>query len=447
MREVILVAILVFAGCVAPAENDPPPNEDSTEEGPELDGESPQAPPKPTPNPAPRPKPEQNETQETPIGPPVEEQNNKGNQSWIPNVIVGTFDNGINPYHQLFYRPNRTEHPCTYLQGIPCSVQALNLSVGGDDLQAMMDADKEILDSVQQETFYWIPKTPFVAVVCHNEISGAACFLPTSEDEGRDHATGTISSILSEAPNASIAFSTTETSPTFFNRNGVNVDILSISTLPLVPLPVPDGRFVSTPTRDFLSVQGAGNWPNPTLIYGQSVMPDVVLVGGAYDTPAEEALASKLVDVVSYFCRPGAYGWSATEMVAVCGTSFSAPTVAGALAQTLLEVRMETGYTGNTERGIMEPSTGLTIQGLRDVMNHTATYAPQQRFPAPGGVTEIPLNSEAPWLQFGWGFVDGQLSSQMTRYVLGEELPERPDGAVAYMGAFQSFRDVYYGEN
>src|SRR5689334_6520634 len=75
-----------------------------------------------------------------------------------PSVVVALADTGVNPYHDAFYRPQNTAHPCTWVVGFKdCSIPALRLSVGRDlSFDAAMAADKAAWASVKPHQWYWI---------------------------------------------------------------------------------------------------------------------------------------------------------------------------------------------------------------------------------------------------------------------------------------------------
>jgi len=53
----------------------------------------------------------------------------------------------------------------------------------------------------------------------------------------------------------------------------------------------------------------------------------------------------------------------------------------------------------------------------------------------------IPVNSIAPWLQIGWGFVNESIVDDTVNVLLGKkEMPEKPEGAVKYMEGIYHIR-------
>ncbi|MBI2516502.1 MAG: hypothetical protein HYV95_06255 [Opitutae bacterium] len=80
--------------------------------------------------------------------------------NFTPQVVATMADSGVNPYHEIYYRPDLTEHPCTYVQGYDCSIPALPLSIGKyATWQEAFEADRALWASVKPHQWYWIPKT------------------------------------------------------------------------------------------------------------------------------------------------------------------------------------------------------------------------------------------------------------------------------------------------
>ncbi len=378
-------------------------------------------------------------TETPPIDPPP-------TATFVPHVIVGVPDTGINPYHELYYRPNLTAHPCTYIRDFSCDLPALNLTLGGTDYDAAYLADKKAWEALEAGTWYWIPKTVFVAVSCEAAAARNVCVL----DDTNMHGTGTTSSVLMENPDALIAFKEGGSSIGAFLEDGVPVDIFSVSWGYIAPLPL------VAPVRDTIElaealspiyVKAAGNDPRTAFVDSWSGSPRVISVGGAYaKSQSEEILATKQSDVVSYFCRPTAQTKTVNEMrEEFCGTSFAAPTVAGALSKVVLGLRTHSGYNGSIANGLVDPILGVTVEDLREALNRTASYSPEAEYDNTGP-TGIPLNPVAPWLQWGWGFYDGLVASTTLAHLLKTETaPDKPQAAHDYMNHVHDVKTLLYG--
>lgn len=369
-----------------------------------------------------------------------------------PHVIVAIPDSGINPYHEDFYRPDLTDHPCTYVEGFPCSVQKLDLSIdyanqAGVTYDEALAADASVWEDVEAGTVYWIPKTSFVAVMCTGfegsavQGSSETCIL----DDGTDHGTGTTSSVVRENPDALIAFKQGSSSLEPLQRTGVPIDIWSVSWGTLVPIPLRH----DVPDRP-IYVKAAGNDPRPVASDGWSGNPELISVGGAYPERGivadyeSEPQAAKQADVVSWYCRDVAPAQATGGSRTACGTSFAAPTVAGALSKVILDVREATGYTGTiTKTGLVNPDNGVTTHDVREGMNRTATYEPTYR-PSDQAFVAGPRVDQAPWVQWGWGFYDHRTADATTAHLLESPAPEKPLGAQLYMGLSHALRTTLY---
>lgn len=361
-----------------------------------------------------------------------------------PHVIVGIPDTGLNPYHDVFSRPNRTDHPCTYIDHFPCDIPALNLSLDIDDYDAAVKADRAVWENVEPGRWYWIPGTVFVAVSCFDP--GDQCILGSGH-----HGTGGASSIITEAPDALIAYKHGGPSNRPFHDRGIPVDVFSSAWSNFVDTPAPAGTCedVYDWTRNEpILVRSAGNEKGTTLDECEKADPGVISVGGAYaEDRTHETDSSKQPEVVSYYCRPLALGNSTSAMgTPLCGTSFSAPTVAGSLAKVILGIRRHTGYTGSLQDNAVDPVANVTIGDLRDALNRTASYDPTPRYNTTGDPTDLPLNPVAPWLQWGWGFYDGWVANATLDHLLGtEEAPPKSDAARRYMEAQFLVKETVYG--
>ncbi len=368
---------------------------------------------------------------------------------FAPHVVIGIPDSGINPYHELYYRAELTEHPSTYIEDYPADIPALELSVGGDDYDAMFEADKEVWEGIEEDQWYWIPQTAFVAVYCESSQSedhrGDYCIL----DDGNMHGTGTTSSAITENPDALLAFKAGGSGIGPFLDDGIPVDIFSVSWGTIAPIPVELFGRDDVP----LYVLAAGNDPRPTFSDAWAGDPRNIVVGGAYAADdTQEVLAAHHPDVVSYFCRPTADTKTVSDLRdPYCGTSFATPTVAGALSKVIYEIRSESGYTGGIQGDFIDPIANVTVAELREAMNLTASYDPEPRYSNTGSklgtpAGGIPLNPVAPWMQWGWGFYDGLIADATVAHLRGSDTaPGKPDDAHTWMETMGTVKNTLHG--
>jgi hypothetical protein len=382
-----------------------------------------------------------------------------------PHVLVGDSDTGINPYHEVYHRPDLTEHPCTYIPAYPsCDIPALNLTLDAPDLKTAIQQDMDVWESVEPGQWYWIPQTSIVAVACSADDDQCilSCSVDTLREEGRlscatgSHGTHTSSTIQMENPDALLAFhEKTGSDIQQFRDKNLPIDIYSISYGHALPAPYPVEAGCPIDDTAPIYVTSSGNFGSTTSGAPTTLgdcwagHPNNIAVGGAYSADrSEEGGYTRNPEVVSYYCRPAADDDSIDQYEEACGTSFSAPTVAGALSKVLLEVREATGYTGTVDDGVADPlygDEGLSAHDLRDAMNRTATYDPEPRYDNTDTSGSIPLNPAAPFLQWGWGFYDGWIANATTDHLLEEEAEPRPDPVRAYMEAQHAVKTALYG--
>ncbi len=378
------------------------------------------------------------------------------NQTDMAHVVVGVPDTGVNPYHEVFHRPDYTDPPCTYLDSFPCTIRPLNLSIGLFDTYAeAVEADADVWDAVIPGEWYWIPRTPFVAVL-PVAATGSDLLTPSY------HGTATTSLVLQENPDARLAFFQINPagygldSYDVFADAGITVDVLSVSLATnQVGTPAPSEQVCDVAHSFFLAeaplyVKGAGNTGGSTLQDCWSGDPNIITVGGAYaHDRSSDAFSFREADVVSYFCPPVALAESIAgyqEGEGTCGTSYAAPMVAGALSRVVLSLRQASGYGGLSVGKVLDPILGVSGAAVRDAMNLTATYEPEPRFNnGDFRGSRVPLNDAAPWLQWGWGFYDATRTNATMAHISGvEPAPDKPE-AREHMERIHDARERLYG--
>jgi hypothetical protein len=362
---------------------------------------------------------------------------------------VAFSDTGFNVYHRQFYRPELQIHPCLYIEEIPCTVPALNLTVGTNDMEAALARDAKEWAKVEPDKFYWIPKTVFVMVQCSSTPSASpykgACLL----DALYPHGTHVAGAALTENPDALFVVSNSASDRSVMDK--APWDVFSYSMGWRVPMPLP-GAFTSQVPLRLTHPQGvyvvaAGNDPRPILLDEGPGKPHLISVTGGWATDQAgypNHLAAHATDVASYYCRHVPSSVNATAMELGCGTSVSAPTVAGALSKVILSVRKDSGYTGGRAGDVLDPVANLSVAQLRTAMNVTATYTPSSQYSRSSG-HGVPVNPVAPWLDWGWGFYDGRVAEATIRHLNGEPTLEKPEAARLYMQTLHTWRQLYYG--
>lgn len=358
-----------------------------------------------------------------------------------PHVIVGIPDSGANPYHEEFYRPERTAHPCTYIEDFPCSVKELPLSVGpGLSYEAALAQDEDLWSNMEQGMFYWVPKTSFVAFGCETGTS-SRCGL---DDASQVHGTGTTGSVQTEAPDALLAFKEGGSGIQMFLDRNIPVDIFSVSWGWVDPVVGVSAPLPFCGPNAPLYVKSSGNTPGLTTLPDcWTSHPSVMSIGGAYaQDNTQHATAGKEADFVSYFCRPAATTGDVAGERNWCGTSFAAPTAAGAMAKALLTIRQDSDYLGTIKDG--EVSPGISVEDFRTALELTASYNPEPSY-SNTHTQSIPLNPLLPCAQWGWGFLDGKVADATISHLRGETLGEKSVQCTTYMQVIDAAKEAQHG--
>jgi hypothetical protein len=366
-----------------------------------------------------------------------------------PQVVVAVADTGVNPYHEVYYRPQNTAHPCTWVVGFDdCSIPALPLSVGQyADQAAALAADADLWASVQPHQWYWIPRTNIIGAVC--DVPADASEVCILDDLG--HGTGTTSSVISEEPDALLLVHDGNGAATNLASAPVLPDIQSHSWGPVLGAPLPlhvvepvvpgHPHFCGRRPWDAETVffLAAGNeTPNPALLDCDRVFTYAQVIGGAYPGTVDWGSRSTY-DFASWMCRPTARFDHVSALGNQCGTSFSAPTAAGAAAAALLEIRRQDGYTGRSTADHV--STSVTREGFIEALRAGATYTPESKYPnRPAGLYDVPLPQQAPYLFWGYGWLDSTVSDEVVACALGQLCAAKSAEAQEYNARRQDLR-------
>ncbi len=368
-----------------------------------------------------------------------------GTAGLVPHVIVGIPDSGINPYHEVYYRPNATAHPCTYIQDFPCDVEELPLSIGvHDSYEAAYEADKALFEGMKLGKWYWIPQTVFVGVMCEGSTnafsaldSANVCLI----DDTSMHGTGTTSSVLSENPDALLVFKEGNSATEVLTDGYLPIDIISYSWGAAVPLILPG---FSQKYDPFFVAASGNEGAFPVALDATKADVSVINIGAADGASRTEPGYSgwKTMDFVSEYCRPTAQTQSLDETrESYCGTSFSAPTFAGALSRVIWELRQQSGYLGSVINGSVDPILGISKWDVRNAINATASFTPDSPFEADPHT--VPLAEQAPFYQWGWGYYARNEVPATMACLLEGECPTRDAATVQYMDSLWQWRSNY----
>lgn len=363
-----------------------------------------------------------------------------------PHVVVAISDAGINPYHDAYARPDLTENPCTYIPNYPC-LPALELTLDAPTYDAAFAADKAKWDAIKVGDTFWIPGTSIIGAVCHAPYTASPADDPTSAassgtpicilGENANHGTGTTTAVLRENPEALLVFQESGNNLDGIQTAGLPFDVSSLSYGSIVPIPV---GVLAQPESPF-SFRSAGNDGRSSFTDWQKGHPSQITVGGAgpymtsigYTTDVE---SGRFVDVAAPFCRNLPDIQTLDGRYDYCGTSFSAPTSAGALSLTILRLRQAAGYSGLVANGFVD---GIhSIKEVRDAMNRTASYDPAI---VDGDIIVwVPVAENAPWASWGWGYF-GRVEAEIAAlHLLGASQPAKDATAVQFMAAQDQLR-------
>jgi hypothetical protein len=357
-----------------------------------------------------------------------------------PHTVVAVVDTGFNPYHADF-RSNDTRVGYERVPGFPANATPLSLSLGLPYAEAV-HADASVWASVKPGVLYTVPGTRFVGAISMGNLGQVAS--PSSsmllDDVG--HGTATTDAVVRNAPDVDLVLVQVGSGSL---AEGVAwaaaqpwIDVISISwgDLGNVPTGLADPSLVTAMRAGYANgkeiVVAGGN--DPTLATtGSSGPAFAVSVGGVYsESHGETWAASKGVDVVSDFAADLATRNSSTGRSMEYGTSFATPTVAGALGEAWFLLRAG-GHEANPDQ-------------LRAAMNATAQYwSPAEYAADPQDAPWVAVPVAAPWVQMGWGYVNGSEAPAIAHAVLAPPpLSSTKANAAPFMAAELASRQALW---
>lgn len=396
---------------------------------------------------------------------------NDGSTFYKPHVVVAVIDDGINPYHEVFRRPNLTMHPSQYIPSFPKDAVALNLTFGSDLSESSTDA--EIWKNVTRHVLYWIPGTNIMAY----SINDNTLLVPTGPDVDDypigpgEHGTACAFCVSSGNPDVSLlmvecGMSKLEEAISW-TINQSWVDVISISSAVLTGLNTPQIGWenVSKLTKSAVDcgkiiVAAGGNRIMPSIGNDCSGPPWIISVGGANkNASGEVGISAKLCDVVANYSTiiPDAYSTNGYTLAG--GTSLSAPLVAGIISKIILELRKNVNYCENIEDGFLIKSDNFSISNImiRDALNKTAAYWNTTDYNPLGSMnpedplfamdTCLPIIPIAPFLQMGWGYIGPEIVNDAVDIILGKKQYEpsiEKQLAEPYMNAIYELRKQFW---
>lgn len=401
----------------------------------------------------------------------------------VPHVVVAIIDTGINPYNPQFRDTSDLAyvHPSTYLDGFPADAPALRLSLNATDYEAAVLADCDAWLSVEPGQVYWIPGTRIVGAMTTNsnqqsceegDLPGAILDRGGHGTMTASRAAGADTGLCPECRIVVVQGFSTQNMLWTAQQPWIDLQSNSWGTLPVdYVLPAQDrmqARDAAATHPVFVSAgNGIGGFFGVTghpIWYDGNTGPLGIIAVGAHDNGDWAVWGATMPHVVA----DGLGGPSAepfgleVDPTGAGGTSGAAPFAAGAMAQFLLEARKAANDTGSGVRDglIVDGDLALSLEDAKRIYFHTADPAvPEDPFfdgakcPDSGSTTcalypAVPVTwdatGDAPKYYFvGYGGV-GQATWQHALDVfLGDAMePERPVED-AFFEADNAVRDAF----
>jgi hypothetical protein len=396
-----------------------------------------------------------------------------------PHVVVALCEGGINPYHEVFRRPNNTQPPWTYIPGFPKDAIALNLTFNGT-YEENVEADKDTWAKVEKGKLYWVPGTCIAGAISFGVPEGLVPLplVPTSSSlilDDTNHGTGATSCVLEANPNASIVM--IQMGSKELNKSlrwSINQSWIDVIThekgngfLPGIPAnpewyDVPEISESGWNAGKIL-VTAAGNRPVPILGQAESGPPSFIVIGGGNENAKGEVeIASKMIDFISKWTHKHPSIYSVGDYETDGATSWAGPYAAGIISSIVFRARQMLNYTESSRDGalIRIPEKNITIKNsdIRMTINKTAIYwnatdyDVNQNIINPNNPTDTLTSISAPiaplpFLQMGWGYIGPEMVNDTVDLLLGKTQYEpslEKQLAEPYMSAIYELRKQFW---
>ena len=369
-------------------------------------------------------------------------------------VVVAIVDTGVNPYHEVFQRPD--------LQAGALPARIVEAETGLAPLVVPLARDADLLATLRLDAGVWaaVPGQTLVHfegtnVLGYEVDETELPALPVFDRAG--HGTAVSHAVTRENADVLVVMITASDydAAVRWAASQPWIDVLSMSWGPAVNAAGPAfsaiGAF-ATPeaTREVydagkVAFGASGNDPTPTFTDTTSGPIWVHAVSGSLaDKGARATLSGNFVDTVANWTQELASYDSLDEVHMTSGTSFATPTTAGVASRILHEVRLRAGHEGGIRDGALVSAGDITVTNgdLRDALNATAFYFDTAGFqPDPDAHPVAP----APWVSMGWGQVDGSIVPLAVDVLLGEaEAPVKPAPANAWMDGWAQARQGFW---
>jgi hypothetical protein len=380
-----------------------------------------------------------------------------------PRVVVAVIDSGINPYHEYFNAGGSL-----YTKSKPSSVtpqllrefgigpgQIISITRTGN-FAADYAKDKAQFDKIEKGKPYWFKGTNIIGI----SFSNGEKLRP--DGTASPHGIGTAAAVLTANPEAIVVA-----------VEGINAESEGWSfTHPAVDIVTTSyGPVTSAPTLMHLSSSYTGVVENGKAHFGaaandptystfdQTSGPWWSIGISGYEegsTNGRQTTSGSFPDFVGDFTQELPYCRSCEEgMQSVSGTSFATPRSAGTFSKILLQARRAMKHRGGIVDGgkkgplLVAGKKDLTVWDMRRALEEAAYYPNSQEY-APGADGSLPIVTQAPWFQMGWGLITPQGGMKVVSETLAhlgiKGKPERikPQEACDFMTANMQARRAYW---
>lgn len=332
-------------------------------------------------------------------------------------VVVAVIDSGINPYHEYFHAGGTL-----YGKSRPSSVTPAVLREFGIDKDhiiritrtgnfgADFSKDKAQFEKIKPGEPYWFAGTNIIGISFEEEA-------PLRPDgTASSHGIGTAASVLGANPEAIVvAVEGIGNDSEAWAFSEPAVDIITTSY----------GPVTSAPTLNHLSSSYTGVVENGKAHFGAAANDPTystldetsgpwwsIGIAGYEegDSNGRQTTSGNVPDFVGDFTQDLPYCRSCEEgLQSVAGTSFATPRSAGTFSKILLTARRAVGHRGGIvkkgdEMLLVAGKKNLTVWDLRRALEEAAYYPGSQEY-SPGDPTSLPIVTQAPWYQMGWGLI------------------------------------------
>ena len=399
-------------------------------------------------------------------------------------VVIAVVEDGLNPYHDDFARPELTASPASYLPGYPKSAKPLRLSLGERDYAAAVRRDDKTWRGIKPGQLYYLPGTSFAGLV---HLPGHPLDRSVGVDEGgltsgrpvidgySYHGTGVASAVAGRRHGACpqclvvVVAADDQEAGLAWAAKQPWIDVISNSWGG--PMGVPTRATASDPARAasltsevsraaaasgkvvlFASGNGAASLgattrvPQHNLTYYSPYAgpPWVLTIGAARRDGQPTSWHNVPVDLIARGEQwPVAAPDSTTAEATFAGTSCSTPVAAGVVAEALRRARQAVGDRGVGSRGgsLVVPAAGRRPRSgpladgrltRAETVSTARAWAAWQPFDPASAVPDPFMTPTTPaaFAYEGYGILDTSRAGRIADTFLGRAVaPPRPEMA------------------